>query len=416
LGGGAFNNAYNNCETNPTYINCIFYQNHAYEEAGAFDTYAVGGTARPVLKNCLFYENTSDSNVGAMYAWGGNGGSCHPELTNCVFVNNDATNGYGGAFIADNQDESGGTASGSCSVTLQNCILWNNTATGIGQSFYVRGNADAEVIATYSNIDMNDQVSPHVISGSGVGNIDIMPLFQNIMDGDGVDECWFSDDDGLQLQEMSPCVDSGDNNDVSSTDILGNNRVGGPTVDMGSYESQAVLPVQLISFNVVADRERVKLEWSTVQEVNNDYFIVEKSTDGSTFYAIGRVEGSHNSNILIEYEYYDHRPSNGINYYRLRQIDFDGRYEYSNILTVEMKRDHGLILYPNPATDYIIVEMDKSIMDAQLQIIDANGVKHLSFLVSTHQNQIDISQLPMGIFTMIITTTEGQRAFRFMRE
>ena len=140
-GAGAFNNGYNQGDSEPSYINCIFYQNHAFIEAGGMDSYGVGGNASPLVINTLFYENTSATNVGAMYAWGGNaGGNCHPVLINCAFVNNQATNGYGGAFIADNLDENGSASSGSCTVTLQNCIVWNNnSSTGTGHSFYVRG-------------------------------------------------------------------------------------------------------------------------------------------------------------------------------------------------------------------------------------------------------------------------------------
>lgn len=235
FGAGAFNNGYNGGTTLPTFIDCVFYQNHALIAAGGMDSYGVGGTASPTIINSIFYENTSDENVGAMYAWGGGGGNSHPLLINCAFVNNSALNGYGGAFIADNLDQSGGTSSGSCSVTLQNCIIWNNTATGAGPQFYVRGTG-AEVVATYSNIDMTGQNSPHVISGMGTGNIDTDPLFLNSASGVGVDGNWMTADDGLQLQNSSPCIDVGDNTGVSLTDILSNNRIFNTTVDMGAYE------------------------------------------------------------------------------------------------------------------------------------------------------------------------------------
>lgn len=234
-GAGAFNNGFGGGNTLPTYINCIFSQNHALIEAGGMDSYGVGGTASPTVINCIFYENTSATNVGAMYAWGGNGGNCHPVLINCAFINNTALNGYGGAFIADNLDPTGGTSSGSCTVTLQNCIVRNNTATGTGPQFYVRGTG-AQVVATYSNIDLTGQSAPHAISGAGTGNIDTDPLFLNIASGAGVDGNWMTSDDGLQLQNLSPSIDTGDNTGVASTDILSNNRIFNAIVDMGAYE------------------------------------------------------------------------------------------------------------------------------------------------------------------------------------
>ncbi len=235
-GAGAFNNGYNGGNTLPTYINCVFSQNHALIEAGGMDSYGVGGTASPTVINSIFYENTSATNVGAMYAWGGGGGNCHPVLINCAFVNNMALNGYGGAFIADNLDPGGGgTSSGSCTVTLQNCIVWNNSATGTSPQFYVRGTG-AAVVATYSDIDLTGQNAPHVISGTGTGNIDTDPLFLNSASGAGVDGNWMTADDGLQLQNSSLCIDVGDNTGVSIIDILSNNRIFNATVDMGAYE------------------------------------------------------------------------------------------------------------------------------------------------------------------------------------
>lgn len=235
-GAGAFNNGYNGGSTEPTYINCIFHHNHSYIEAGGMDTYAVGGHGAPTVINSIFYENTAATNVGAMYAWGGNnGGNCTPTLINCVFANNSATNGYGGAFIADAQDESGGTSSGFCRVTLQNCILWGNEATGAAPQFYVRG-ANAEVVATHSDIDMTGQTGAHVLSGTGTGNLDTDPMFLNIMDADGPDDCWFTADDGLQLDSLSALIDAGDSTGAYATDIWGADRVQGMNADIGPYE------------------------------------------------------------------------------------------------------------------------------------------------------------------------------------
>ncbi len=240
-GAGAFNNGYNQGDSEPSYINCIFYQNHAFIEAGGMDSYGVGGNASPLVINTLFYENTSATNVGAMYAWGGNaGGNCHPVLINCAFVNNQATNGYGGAFIADNLDENGSASSGSCTVTLQNCIVWNNnSSTGTGHSFYVRGTG-AQVLATYSDIDTIGQNGALAISGPGTGNISSNPFFTDINDAIGPDACWMTIDDGISLLGNSPCIDVGNNAGVWPTDILGNQRIQ-IVVEMGPYEFQSLL-------------------------------------------------------------------------------------------------------------------------------------------------------------------------------
>lgn len=237
-GGGAFNNGYNGGNAEPSYYNCVFYRNHGLIEAGGMDSYGVNGNASPLLVNCIFSENTSATNVGAMYAWGGNAnGNCHPVLIHCAFINNTATNGYGGAFIADNLDENGVTSSGSCTVTLENCVVYNNSATGVGPQFYVRGNG-AQVIATYSNISLTGQTAPHIISGSGTGNIDSDPLFVAGNNPPGADACWLTADDGLRLQNNSPMINAGSTIANYQYDIMGILYNNNP--EIGTYEYLSV--------------------------------------------------------------------------------------------------------------------------------------------------------------------------------
>lgn len=242
FGAGVFNNGYNNGNTEPTFINCIFHKNHATLEAGGMDSYGVGGNASPLLINCIFYENTSATNVGAMYAWGGSqGGNSHPVLINCVFANNVAQNGYGGAFIADNHDQVGGGSSGSCSVTLSNCIVWNNSASSSDPQFTVRGTG-AQVVATYSNIDMTNQSAPSILSGVGTANLNTNPLFINVDDALGIDNCWLSNDDGLRLSGSSASVNSGTAHTFYSFDITGQvNRSLENATDMGAYEYNPIV-------------------------------------------------------------------------------------------------------------------------------------------------------------------------------
>lgn len=247
-GAGAFNNGYNGGNSEPVYNNCVFYQNHAYIEAGAMDSYGVAGNASPTIINTIFYENTSDTNVGAMYAWGGNaGGRSNPVLINCVFANNKALNGYGGAFIADNMDENGQTSSGSSTVTLQNCIVWNNTATGAGQQFYRKGNG-SQVTATNSTIDVTSQTGSNSLSNSSTNTITSDPLFVDITNAMGLDNCWLTNDDGLRLQSGSTSVNSGSNTNVFATDIVGQPRVSSSIVDRGAYENEATLSAASFGF------------------------------------------------------------------------------------------------------------------------------------------------------------------------
>ncbi len=264
-GAGVFNNGYTGGDAEPTFINCIFYQNHAYIEAGGMDSYGVAGNASPTIINSIFYGNTSATNVGAMFAWGGNqGGNSNPLLINTVFAKNQAQNGFCGGFIADNRDENGTTSSGTSRVTLLNSLAWGNTATGAGPQFYVLGTG-AQVVATYSGIDMTGQTGAHVLSGATTGNITANPQFADIDDPMGPDGCWLTEDDGLRLLRTSPAVNAGDDSNVHTTDILGNDRVNGSAPDMGPYENFETLTAALTSENELLVYPNPAADWLMVR-------------------------------------------------------------------------------------------------------------------------------------------------------
>ena len=95
-------------------------------------------------------------------------------------------------------------------------------------------------------------------------------------------------------------------------------------------ESTTALPVELISFNGVAENNEVRLTWETASELNNDFFDVERSQNGLNFEKIGTVKGNGNSNILNQYTFLDKDPYVGFNYYRLKQVDYDGTKYFSS--------------------------------------------------------------------------------------
>lgn len=110
------------------------------------------------------------------------------------------------------------------------------------------------------------------------------------------------------------------------------------------------LPVELIEFNASMENERVKLVWSTATEQNSDYFIVERSINCIDFEPLLKVAAAGFSNEFLQYEEYDTKPFYGINYYKLRQIDFDGQEAFFDIKSVHYKTDQmtNFSVFPNP--------------------------------------------------------------------
>ena len=115
---------------------------------------------------------------------------------------------------------------------------------------------------------------------------------------------------------------------------------------VAAFTSIGGLPVQLISFDIIATKENENLKvlcnWATASEINNNYFSVERSKDGEHFENIGMVKGAGNTNTTILYNFTDETPLTGTSYYRLKQTDFDGKYSYSKIKAIDLNVSVGL--------------------------------------------------------------------------
>lgn len=118
------------------------------------------------------------------------------------------------------------------------------------------------------------------------------------------------------------------------------------------------LPVELLSFTGEAVEETNVLNWTTTSEINNDYFIVEASVDAENFSSIGTVAGAGNSNEVLNYEFIDNNPYAKTMYYRLKQVDFDGKWENSEIVAIK-RNSLGIIdIFPNPVNDLLHINFN----------------------------------------------------------
>ena len=124
---------------------------------------------------------------------------------------------------------------------------------------------------------------------------------------------------------------------------------------LGSTTENNALPVELLSFTATAKDEAVLLHWETASELNNDFFEVLRSLDGINFEKIGEVGGAGTSYEVQSYRFADSQPVAGVSYYQLKQVDYNGMYDYSDKVSVEWTYADQvptlveLHLYPNPA-------------------------------------------------------------------
>lgn len=116
------------------------------------------------------------------------------------------------------------------------------------------------------------------------------------------------------------------------------------------------LPIELLSFTGKNNGNENILKWETASETNNNFFTIERSVDGIYFNEIGKINGAGNSTSVLNYSLVDNNPTNGINYYRLKQTDFDGKYKYSSPISVSAENDNTLELiyfYNNHETELL---------------------------------------------------------------
>ncbi|WP_224994449.1 proprotein convertase P-domain-containing protein [Cesiribacter sp. SM1] len=180
----------------------------------------------------------------------------------------------------------------------------------------------------------------------------------------------------------------------------------------GSLTGMNPLPVQLLSFTGSPDQAGVLLQWQTASEKNNSHFEIQRSADTKTWQSIGRVEGNGTTSTQKNYRYFD-READKINYYRLMQVDFDGKTEYSPLVMVQLQEiQPWLMLYPNPTADGVTVKSSR--YPADLVIWSGAGVAVVRTKVNTAETVIPLQHLPAGVYLLQLVSSQGSQQERLI--
>lgn len=149
---------------------------------------------------------------------------------------------------------------------------------------------------------------------------------------------------------------------VGNTYILMVDGFAGATCNfnVSNWTATGVLPVTLTNFSGYKYKGGNKLVWTTASEINNDFFILQKSANAKNYVDVGIIDGHGNSNVVNNYEYFDYSPFSNITYYRLKQFDFDGAYQYSKIIALKANNDFDIKIYPNPAINKLFFDVSDS--------------------------------------------------------
>ncbi|MFK7771152.1 MAG: T9SS type A sorting domain-containing protein [Saprospiraceae bacterium] len=163
------------------------------------------------------------------------------------------------------------------------------------------------------------------------------------------------------------------------------------------------LPIELLRFTAKAHNQTVIVKWSTATELNNDYMLIERSTDSRELQEIGMVQGAGTTNELQEYTFIDKNPEAGINYYRLLQVDFDGTATSSNIVSIDFTPKNGdLSIYPNPTTDILTIKYPVKWKDKTVITI-MNSLGQIVKVINEPAETFSVSDLPVGMYNLQVT-------------
>ena len=186
-----------------------------------------------------------------------------------------------------------------------------------------------------------------------------------------------------------------------------------PTINFGTLAGgpyftnpPTVIPVELASFDAKPVNNTAKLNWLTASERNNGYFDIERSANGQEWSTIGQVKGNGTTSKATNYAFADETPLATVNYYRLKQVDLDGKSSYSPTVSVNFKGNgKQLSVFPNPANDRLNLVSDGFDTEGVVEIYDLSG--RLVQSVRNTNTQLDISRLNAGLYQLRLLDKAG---------
>ena len=158
------------------------------------------------------------------------------------------------------------------------------------------------------------------------------------------------------------------------------------------------LPVEFLTFEGNCNEGRPSLQWSTAMERENDYFEIQQSSDGRNWESVGMVKGAGFSDQVLEYSFSDFSPFNGMAYFRIKQVDYDGTYDFSKVIMVNCgnRFENRIVVSPNPSSGRVHVNLMGA--EGEISIIDAQGKAHLIQVPIKGRGEVDLSHLPNGVY------------------
>ena len=261
-------------------------------------------------------------------------------------------------------------------LVVENNIIYGTTLAGVPETI----NENANVVAVQVNTLKTD------------------PLFVDPVNFD------------FSLQSISPAIGEADVNTAPTFDYLENARDANP--DLGAVEYFSALPIERLDFQVsLLNENHAEIKWRTASETNNNYFEVQKSVDGVDWKTFEKINGAGNSNTVKNYTTFDFQLLEGVNYYRLKQIDFDGTSSLSEIRSIlYQKSQPDISVYPNPAIQEFFVQSNYDI--DEVKIYNASGTDCTNLVKINTSNprlfSINSNNIGSGLYYVKIKTNDNK--------
>ncbi len=173
------------------------------------------------------------------------------------------------------------------------------------------------------------------------------------------------------------------------------------------------LPVTLINFSGYKENATVKLNWQSENEINFSGYEIEKSTDGLSFHSIGSSTALHSAGIN-NYSFIDNTPVAGNNFYRLKQINADGKFTDSKIIKIDFSKKLSITILPNPAHNYININTSSVIQEVRLINLSGKLIDRWTNISGT--SALDISKVASGVYILKIIASNEVQSQKLIKE
>jgi len=184
-------------------------------------------------------------------------------------------------------------------------------------------------------------------------------------------------------------------------------QYGLPPFNQSQFSSP--LPVELVKYEATCQNETASLIWTTASETNNDYFTVERSDDAVGFEPIGIVNGNGNSSTMINYNWTDDNPIKGTAYYRLKQTDYNGDFEYHGVKVTTCNQQEDFNIYPNPFENIFTIQLsEKTAYPITVEVLNYLGEIVHTQIIENGKTSLVLEKYYVGTYFVKVSTETTQ--------